>query len=80
MFSGTLNHLSEAQFPASEKSGTNNTLQNVVRNQRSQMCIQFSLERRLSWWQHLSSLDVLAVKEKLLIRVSLTAPFLQMVA
>lgn len=72
--------LSEAEF-LSLKTGNNNALQNVVRNQQSQACVQPGLEQRLCLWRLLSTLTLMAVvKEKLVMGVSLTTPFLQIVA
>lgn len=69
-----LGNLSQSQF-LHLKNG-NNTLQNVVKNQYSQVCIEPGMEQGLSVQQLHSILSVIAVKEKLVIRVSLTAPFL----
>lgn len=80
---GALRHfgqLSEAQF-LHLKPGNNNAVQNVVGNQRSQVCAEPGVEQGLSLPWLLTILIVFAVvKEKLVIRVSATTSFLQIVA
>lgn len=68
--------LSEAQF-LHLKTGNNNALQNVVRNQCSQVWVEPGMEQGLSLPRLLTILIVFAVvKEKLVIRVSLITSFL----
>lgn len=60
-----LANLSEAQF-LPLKTGDNNALQNVVRNQSSRVCVGSGVEQGLYLWWLLSLLTLIAVvKEKL---------------